>query len=240
LYVWLVAAAAPCLFALRYCGWITVLAVSWSLYFWYRIAPQPLTPAGFESTFPILAWQLLFVHGIAIGYHRERLGAFVARWPRTVPIVLGGASAAFLVFALCNPWTEGPHLLRWNLVSPERFTELYVEYFSLTDLGIGRLLNLAVTLPVGYALLTASWRTASRLGVVFGTLGQHSLGAFILHVYGIVVVAHLPLAQFNELWINTLIQVTLVLGITGLLSGVRRRPLRRVTRSTAPVQRLAA
>src|SRR6185436_7648900 len=149
LYVWLVPAAIPCLFALRFSGWRPVLAVSWGLYLLYQIAPQSLTPAGFEATFPILAWQLLFVHGIAIGYHRERLGAFVARWPRKVPIAIGGAAAAFAVFALCNPWTDGPHLLRWTLVSPDRFTDLYVRYFSLTDLGMGRLLNLAVALPVG-------------------------------------------------------------------------------------------
>ena len=42
---------------------------------------MPLTMAGFESAFPLLAWQLLFVHGIAIGYHRNDVSAFVARLP---------------------------------------------------------------------------------------------------------------------------------------------------------------
>src|SRR5713226_7770694 len=79
LYVWLVAAAVPCLVALRFAGWRRLLAVSWSLYLWYRIAPHPLTGSLFESTFPLLAWQLLFVHGLAIGYHRERLNAVVGR-----------------------------------------------------------------------------------------------------------------------------------------------------------------
>jgi len=46
LYVWLVPAAIPCLFALRYSGWRSVLAVSWILYLWYQMAPQALTPAG--------------------------------------------------------------------------------------------------------------------------------------------------------------------------------------------------
>jgi hypothetical protein len=240
LYVGLVVAAIPCLFALRFAGWRPLLAVSWGLYFWYQIAPHPLTPGGFESTFPILAWQLLFVHGLAIGYHRERLGALVAGWPRTVPIAVAGASAVFIVFALCNPWTDGPRLLHWSLVSPERFTDLYVRYFSLTDLGIGRLLNLAVALPVGYALLTASWKAASRLGVVFVTLGQQSLGAFVVHVYGILLLANFPLAQVDDFWINTLIQVTLILAITVLLSRVRRWPLRRVTMSTAPARPMTA
>ena len=98
-------------------------------------------------------------------------------------------------------------LLRWNLMSAERFTDLYVQYFALTELGIGRLLNLAVALPVGFALLTASWRIANPLGMVFVTLGQQSLGAFVLHVYGILLVANLPLAQFDDPWTHTLIQV---------------------------------
>ena len=204
--------------------------------------PHPLTTAQFESTFPIMAWQLLFVHGLAIGYHRERLGAFVERLPRAIPIAVAGAAAAFVVFALCNPWTEGPSWLHLRLVSPARFTYLYFNYFSLTDLQIGRVLNLAVALPVGYALLTRVWMIARPLGKVFVTLGQQSLGAFVLHVYGILLIAHLPRVH-HWLWINTLIQVTLILAIAALLAlpnAVQRRPARRAAVAPAPVRPLAA
>jgi hypothetical protein len=241
LYVWMVAAAVPCLVALRFTGWRPLLAVSWSLYFWYRIAPHPLTSGQFESTFPILAWQLLFVHGLAIGYHRERLSAFVAGWPRVVPIAVAGASAAFIVFALCNPWMDGPRMLHWKVVSPARFTYLYFHYFTLTNLGIGRILNLAVALPVGYALLTWCWTVARPLGIVFVTLGQQSLGAFVLHVYGILLIAHLPLVRGDHFWTNTLVQVILIVGIAALLSATQRLPLRRRTAVTAATaQPLAA
>ena len=81
LYIWLVVAAIPCLLMLHRAGWRAPLAVSWALYLWYRIDPHALTMAGFESAFPILSWQLLFIHGIAIGYHRREVGAFVARMP---------------------------------------------------------------------------------------------------------------------------------------------------------------
>ena len=234
LYVWLV----PCLIALRFAGWRPLLAVSWSLYLWYRIAPHPLTTAQFETVFPILAWQLLFVHGVAIGYHRERVSAFVARCPKVVPLVVAGTSAAFIVFSLCNPWTEGPRLLRWGLVSPEHFTHLYFNYFTLTDLRIGRVLNLAVALPMGYALLTWCWRFARPLGIVFVTLGQQSLGAFVLHVYGILLIANMPLAK--GLWTNTLAQVTLIIAIAALLNGAQRLPLHRSSMTAAPARPLAA
>jgi hypothetical protein len=160
--------------------------------FWYWIAPHPLTTAGFESVFPILAWQLLFVHGLAIGYHRERVSAFVARLPRAASIAGAGVCAALMVFALCNPWAGGPSWLHLGVISPERFTYLYGHFFGLTDLGIGRVLNLAIGLPFGYAVLTWGWRMASPLGIVFVTLGQRSLGAFVLHVYGILLLAALP------------------------------------------------
>src|SRR5262245_23250679 len=104
LYVWLVAAAMPCLLMLRRVVWLPVLAVSWAVYLWYRVQPHALTMAGFESAFPILAWQLLFIHGIAIGYHRTDIGAFFNRVPGVVPKAAVFATAAFAIFALCNPW----------------------------------------------------------------------------------------------------------------------------------------
>jgi uncharacterized membrane protein (Fun14 family) len=132
------------------------------------------------------------------------------------------AAAAFVVFALCNPWTEGPSLLRWSIVSPDRFTDLYFRFFTLTDLGIGRILNLAVALPVGYALLTWCWRVARPLGVVFVTLGQQSLAAFVLQVYGVLLFDHMAWLQANNFWINTAAQAVLVVGIAALLEGARR------------------
>jgi hypothetical protein len=238
LYVWLVIAAVPCLMALRFAGWRPLLAVSWALYVFYRITPLRLTAAEFESVFPILAWQLLFVHGIVIGYYRERIGTCVARCPRFVSIVAAAACSAFLVFALCNPWLEGPAWLRWHVVSAERFSYFYSQYFMLTDLGVGRLLNLAVALPLGFALLAWCWKTLRPLHVIFVTFGQGSLGAFVLHVYGILALAHLP--RSSGFWVNTLAQLTLLLAIAVVLSGVQRLRAGRRTGRLAPVALLAA
>ena len=56
-----------------------------------------------------------------------------------------------------------------------------LRYFTLTALGIGRLANLAIALPIAYAGLTRYWSAlaAAPFGIV--TLGQRSLGAFVLH-----------------------------------------------------------
>jgi hypothetical protein len=231
--VGLVAAALPCLFALRYVGWAPLVAASWSMYLFNRLSPHALTSGQFEQTFPLLAWQLLFVHGIAFGYHREKIGEFLQRAPRILAIVAVGVTAAFITFALCNPWTDGPQLLHWTLISPERFSELYYQYFNLEDLGWGRLLNLAVGLPIGYAILTACWRLAQPFARVFVTLGQQSLGAFVLHVYAIMLIAHTSTS--DSLWTNTLVQVAAILAIAALLYAFRRRPTRRVPARPLPV-----
>jgi hypothetical protein len=237
LYVWLVAAAVPCLLALRLFGWRALLGASWALYLWYRISPHALTSAEFETTFPILAWQLLFVHGIVIGYHRERIRGVVDRLPKGIPLAVAAAAAVFVVFALCNPWADGPSALHWSVVSPERFTDLYFSYFPLTELGIGRILNLAVALPVGYALLTAFWGLARPFGVVFVTLGQQSLAAFVLQVYAVLLVEHLPMLEANNFWVNTLTQVGLVAAIVLLLkSGRRLRALMASRRGPGPAR----
>ena len=216
LYVWLVAAAIPCLLMLRRAGWRPVLAASWILYLWYRVDPHTVTTAGFESAFPLFAWQLLFVHGIAIGYHRNDVGAFVARMPSITPRAAVLITAGFTIFAFCNPWTTGPSWLHLGLVSPDRFASLYGGYFTLSDLRVGRLLNLSVALPVAYVMLTRYWALARPLEAVFVVLGQRSLGAFVLHVYGLLLLAHLRLP--DGIWVGTLAQVTLVCAIAMLLT----------------------
>jgi hypothetical protein len=237
LYVWLVAAAVPCLLVLHFAGWRPLLAASWLVYLAYRIAPHHLTSAEFESVFPICAWQLLFVHGITIGFHRDRIAAAAARCPRCVPIAAAAATGVFLVVALCNPWVDGPSWLPWSVVSADRFSYLYTHYFGLTNLGVGRLVNLAVALPIAYAALTWCWAYMRPVHTLFVTLGQQSLGAFVLHVYGIVLVAHLGLP--NQFWANTLTQLTLIVMIAAVLNSVQTVRVTRRRRTLAPA-RLAA
>jgi len=238
LYVFLVAAALPCVVAFRRVGWRLPLAVSWGLYGFYQVSSFRVTSAGFESVFPILAWQLPFVHGIAVGCYGDSIRAWVAQRPRAMVVAAALGTAAFMVFALSNPRADGPSWLRAGIVAPARFTYLYDRYFALSDLGIGRLLNLAVGLPLGYAALTWCWPIARRLQLVFVTLGQQSLGAFVLHVYGLILLANLPYAQ--GVWTNTWAQLILVLAIAAVLNGVRRQGIRQPALRDTPARAWAA
>ena len=239
LYVWLVLAAGPSLVLLRSIGWRWLLAISWAIYVGYRLVPVQLTAAEFETVFPLLAWQLLFVHGITIGYHRADISAFLAERSKPMSFAIGAVSVTFMAIALSNPTVVGPSWLQWAFVSPERFTSLYERYFTLSDLGIGRLLNLAVALPFGYALLSWSWPVVERLKGLFVTLGQSSLGAFVLHVYGLLLLDRLPVTEV--LRVNTVAQLALIAVIASLLSGLRtwrkgrRAPMTTLSLFTVPV-----
>ncbi|MEP7304100.1 MAG: OpgC domain-containing protein [Acidobacteriota bacterium] len=220
LYVFLVLAALPCLIAFRRAGWRLTLAASWAIYAFYQVWPHELTSAGFETVFPISAWQLLFVHGIAVGYYRDAIARSAAEWPRRVPVIACVGVAAFMLFALSNPRADGPSWLRSSIVSPELFTYLYERYFALSALGIGRLVNLAVALPLAYALLTWCWPIARASQAVFVTLGEQSLGAFVLHVYGLILLANVP--RPDAVWANTTAQVILILSIAAVLNWKKR------------------
>jgi hypothetical protein len=238
LYVWLVAAAVPCLLILRTAGWRLLIAASWTLYVWYQFHPHPLTHAGFESAFPLLAWQLLFVHGIAIGYHRDGLSSAVGRvlsWAAPAALV---TVAAFAVFAFCNPWTDGPAWLRLRLVSPELFADLYGRFFSLSDLGAGRLLNLAVGLAVAYGALTRYWSLLGPVHTFFITLGQQSLGAFVLHVYALLLLAYAPFG--GDVSINTLVQAAILVGTAAILHALQRPRAPQRAATLPPAEPLAA
>jgi len=232
MYVWLVAAAVPCLLGLRYLGALPVLGASWALFLWYRISPHALTAAEFETSFPLLAWQLLFAHGLAIGYHRQRIADFIQ--PRVKPLTIAAvaATAGFIAFALGNPWTDGPQALHLSSMDPDVFADLYARYFGLEELGIGRLVNLLVALPLAYGLLTLLWKIAEPFGKLFVTLGQQSLGAFVLHVYAIMLIVHTSTGE--GLWRNTALQIVAILSIAAVLNGIERWPLRRGRTVRAP------
>jgi hypothetical protein len=95
-----------------------------------------------------------------------------------------------------------------------------------------------VALPVAYLMLTRDWAVTRSLEKVFVVLGQRSLGAFVLHVYGLLLLANLPLP--GGIWFNTLVQLTLVGVIATLLSSTERLRYRGRSPSLPQAEPLAA
>jgi hypothetical protein len=166
-FVVVLALTPALLWALDRGGWPFVLAGSWALYAAGRTWPVELLPSQSETPFPIAVWQVLFVHGLLAGWHRARIGAFVARhWRRCAGVLAaGGALATMLWF-----WLDAEHFGKDRL-DPLRLV-LMVSLTALT-----------------YALLRA--HVAQRaLGWLLLPLGRNSFYVFIMQVFACVAVAN--------------------------------------------------
>jgi len=213
LYIVLMAVAPAVIWMLSTGRVRALLAVSWILYFRYWAFPANLIDAQFEYAFPLFTWQLLFVHGLAFGYHRKAVMAWLTGW-RGVTFVAVSAVVflAFLVFSQSNPNPYAPAWSRLAWVEPGTFYRIYGDYFTKKLLGPGRLLDYAACLAVAYVVLTYGWTIINRLaGWLLIPMGQASLYVFIVHVYVVLLISNLP--PFAGLvpaygsgspWLNTL------------------------------------
>jgi hypothetical protein len=222
LYVVLLAFCPLLVVALRRRLVLLALAVSWGLYLLNSGSSATLLRSQFETPFPLLTWQLLFVHGVAVGWYRERLLGWARRWwGRCLVAVLVLGHLAMMFFSLNNPYLSNRYDVRLDLIPASRFLELYQAYFQRPTLGLGRLLDVALLLVTLYALLTAFWKPlAATFGWFLVPLGQATLYVFVLHVYFSLVVANVPGLGQGHVLVNTVAHAV-VLALLWLM--VKRR-----------------
>lgn len=195
-----------------------LLALSWVMYFsstGYELRP---TGAQFEYAFPVMTWQILFVHGVVMGYYRNEIWNFFHT--KLGAIVFGFIVMlflAFLFFTYNNPIAQLSSSLQLSLIDPETFRAIYFDFFQKSNLGIGRLVNDFVFLIVFYALLSYFWIPIAKVtGWFFVPIGQSSLYVFIIHIFLIILITNITILGADNIWLNTLGQ-TLVLLITWLM-----------------------
>jgi len=183
-----------------------VLALSWMIYFGNNGFHARPTGAQFEYAFPILTWQILFVHGLTIGYYRNEIWNFfhskkgAVAFAITFVLFLG-----FLFFTYNNPLDKIPDYLRLHYIDPDTFRSIYNNYFPKNTLGIGRLMNDFAMLIVSYALLSYLWQPINKaFGWFFIPIGQASLYVFILHVYACIVISNIAWFGGENILVNTL------------------------------------
>lgn len=168
---------------------LALLGLSWVVYCSNLLSPKMPTGAQFEYGFPLLTWQLLFVHGLVAGYHLQELKAwFATRAGRAMLAACFVIALAF--FAVCQ-LAPNPFLPSWARL--EAWPELYYAIRKHADkntLGPLRLLNYAAFLIALYAVLTRWWPLFQRwLGWFFIPIGQASLYVFILHLFAVQLVS---------------------------------------------------
>lgn len=155
----------------------------------------PFFEPGPAGGFQVVAWQLLFFTGMAVGHHRQRIGA---RW-RALPAWAGVGlpCALFLGFVLF----EKAMTLGWISLHPHLIWEL----FNREHLGPARLLNLAAAFACFFVLADRFWHPLARfLGPLLLPFGQSALYVFLVHILlnGLRLIAepHLPFELFGHPW----------------------------------------
>lgn len=205
---------APLAFYLLEKGHLRLLSgLSIVLYMKNWAFPAMPTDAQFEYGFPVLTWQLIFVHGIIFGYYKQEISNWFTGNRKIVGLVIAySLFIAFMLFSLNNPHPFMPPSSKLTWIAPDTFNHIYFLYFQKNTLGILRLVNYVVVLTVLFHILTMFWRPINKaLGWFFITFGQASLYVFILHVYVLLFIYNIPVfhgltASYTSgnIWLNTL------------------------------------
>ena len=191
-FIAIMAGAPLVLWALARGWWPAVLAASAGLYLLGREWHGDVLPSQSERAFPLLVWQLPFVWGAVLGWHRDRVAALLR--PGVVRGVLG------LAAVLAAARIAGPHVL--GAGAWEDFEAAQFHKGSLDPL---RLVAMAAFSAAAYALLRRP--AAGALRPVLAPLGCNSFYVFIMHVFICLALASaVPAAGLGAAW-NVVLQV---------------------------------
>ncbi|CAM8225925.1 OpgC domain-containing protein [Enterobacter asburiae] len=198
-----------------------LLGASVLVYGLWQRWPLRLTPSEFEFAFPLLAWQFIFVLGMASGWYKAELISF-ARTPAgkvvVVALVIVALILGFIAQNHTNPFM--PPALLMHVIPPDNFNTFYHTWAAKNGLGPVRVLNDIALMVTVYLVLTYCWTPLNRLlGWFLIPLGQHSLYTFILHVYVVLLVSQfITFDLWRHAWIeNTLVHAA-ALGILWLMA----------------------
>lgn len=219
LYICLLALSPIALFLMSIGRTSLLLGLSWIAYLYNWAYPSMPTGAQFEYAFPLLTWQLLFFHGQALGYHRQKVWEFMTS--KTGRPLLIGAAALFLLFffwAQNTPNPVVPSFAKLSLIPPGFFGNIYNKYMLKNSLGLLRVVDDACVLIVVYGLLTRFWQPVNKaFGWFLIPIGRASLYVFIVHVFFVAAVGNvLPFGfplDHPHLWINTIAHTLTLLGL---------------------------
>jgi hypothetical protein len=198
--------------------WPAVVAASWVVFAAGRHWNVDVLPTQSERPFPILVWQVLFVNGIVLGWHREQFARRLRRHRRLACGALLVVAAAFAGLQLAGPaLVDAAAWARWEAV-----------HFHKGSLDLARLLAM-VSIAAAIYLALQQWAapTERMLGPLLLPLGRNSFYIFIMHVFVCLAVASIPPLAAGGLGLigNTLVQLA-CLALLWIM--VRRRFLFRV------------
>jgi hypothetical protein len=179
---------APLLLLLLSQGqWYLVLIPSWLLWLTYQVYPEEAAVPWYirhGENFPIAAWQVLFITGHVLGFHREALTIWLQRFrPVRVAAVALGVAITLGLISLAWGAENGFFDLDPNVLN---------ESFFKVPLRPWRLVAFASVAIVLYTSATYLWVPLRRiLGWLMLPLGQAALYSYIVHFFLILLVFNL-------------------------------------------------
>lgn len=203
-------------------------ALTWGLYFagWLMPVDTPILGLQFEYAFPILIYQVLFTHALAVGFFQPGIAEGMED-PATRGLVLllcVPLALAFVVFAQMSPNPTFPAWSRIDVMAAERWQAIYNAWFVKKHFGVPRLLNVAVFFVALYALLSYFWVPLNKaLGWLLIPLGEASLYVFLMHLVFIVIIDQIPgyfdvIPDWHDvwpgrIWVHTGLYISTILGL---------------------------
>jgi hypothetical protein len=182
-------ALTPLLFYLLNQGkTLSVLAVS--LFVWGANVFYPNQfSLPFAANFPIASWQLLFVGGLLIGWHRESLVKLLSqRWQTVYALVIGGLALAGLAVFLLH---KSGDLAQIFPALDEGW--LWNDFNDKGRIPLARLAMIALYLQAFYLLATWFWQPIKTLvGWYLTPIGEKGMYTYTMHLLLIVLVYNLP------------------------------------------------
>jgi hypothetical protein len=184
MYTILLLAAGPVLLLMAQGYTRVALAGSFALWLVWQISPASAeVPWHIEgnTVFNIAAWQLLFVAGLAIGWHRATLEALLAHAAR--PLILASIAAVSLsILAIYVAQLSVLDELKQNSTVVSLF-------FEKANVPAGRLLAFTLLMTFAFVLTTLFWEPIKRLtGWLLMPFGENSLTAYSLHIFVVALI----------------------------------------------------
>jgi hypothetical protein len=207
MYTFFLLAAGPVILLLSQGKTLIVLALSWAIWLAWQISPEStgvMWQIQENTVFNVAAWQVLFVNGIVIGWHRERIETWALKISTgTVATVIVLVSLVLLLLYIVQVT---------DVDALEQSDTLFTLAFDKPDMPIGRLVVFALLAIFSYALTTLFWSPIRRFtGWLLLPLGQNALTAYAVHIYLVAVTTWITIHMIQnrgpEDVVSTLMQI---------------------------------
>ena len=215
------ALAPAVLWALARGWWPAVLAASWAAFAIGRVTGAEVLPTQSEGPFPLLIWQVLFVHGVVLGWHRERVARALRGRRGAVAAWVVVAAALVAGYLRLHELGLDPlgldRLLGFDAADWRRWD---AEHFHKPTLDAVRLLSMvAFTAAASLAFRRCAGVARRGAGPVLLPLGRASFYVFIVHVFVCLAVATLLPGDGLGLLGNTMVQASCLAAVLMMVRG---------------------